>query len=60
MRAETEWTETLVGGWNVLTPDVDQIAEAAARPMPTADRGAPYGDGHAALRVVKVLAERVG
>ena len=59
MRAETEWTETLVGGWNVLTPDVDQIAEAAVRPMPTADRGAPYGDGHAALRVVEVLAERL-
>jgi UDP-N-acetylglucosamine 2-epimerase (non-hydrolysing) len=58
IRAETEWTETLVGGWNILTPNVDQIANVATRPAPTADRGSPYGDGHAAPRVVKVLTER--
>ena len=58
LRAETEWTETLEGDWNILTPDVHQIAEVAARPAPTADRGTPYGDGHTAPRVVKVLVER--
>jgi UDP-N-acetylglucosamine 2-epimerase (non-hydrolysing) len=59
IRAETEWTETLVGGWNILTPSVDQIANVATRPAPTADMGSPYGDGHAAPRVVEVLAERI-
>jgi UDP-N-acetylglucosamine 2-epimerase (non-hydrolysing) len=58
LRAETEWIETLEGNWNVLAPDVDQVADAAARPAPTADRGTPYGDGHASPRVVMILAKR--
>ena len=57
LRAETEWIETLEGGWNILAPDVDQIAVAATRSTPTGDRGTPYGDGRASPRVVSVLAE---
>lgn len=55
VRTETEWVETLADGWNVLHPETDGLAEAVTRPRPTAARSAPYGDGHAAERVVEVL-----
>lgn len=55
VRTETEWTETLVDGWNVLAPDPAEIAAAVGRPSPTAPRSAPYGDGTAAVRTVQTL-----
>lgn len=55
LRTETEWPETLHGGWNILTPDVSSLAELALRPAPTAERGAPFGDGTAARTIVEAL-----
>jgi len=59
LRPETEWVETLEGGWNFLIPDPwtlgDDWTAKATRPAPAAERGTPYGDGRAAQRVVEVL-----
>lgn len=60
VRSETEWTETLVGGWNHLVPDPSDLAEAVMRAIPTVARGHPYGEGHAAAAVLAALSERPG
>lgn len=55
VRRETEWVETVELGWNVLANGPDEIAAALSRPAPAATDEAPYGDGHAAVRVIEVL-----
>ncbi|HWE10423.1 MAG TPA: UDP-N-acetylglucosamine 2-epimerase (non-hydrolyzing) [Solirubrobacteraceae bacterium] len=55
MRANTEWTETVELGWNVLV-DLDLDAVVAALDRPTPATAPPlYGDGHAGERVVDAL-----
>ena len=58
VRDETEWTETVDLGWNVLVRTGDEILAAATRPRPASTSAAPYGDGRAAERVVAELVER--
>jgi len=56
LREESEWPETLAGGWNVLAgQDRDRILAAARRPRPEAPPAPSFGDGNAATRIVEIL-----
>ena len=55
IRNETEWTETVDLGWNILATDLEQLSAQVARPRPAATNATPYGDGAAAQRVADLL-----
>ncbi|MGM7672162.1 non-hydrolyzing UDP-N-acetylglucosamine 2-epimerase [Microbacterium sp. A93] len=55
VRTETEWVETIELGWNVLANTAEEISAGVSRPRPKVTDAAPYGDGHAAERVIDAL-----
>jgi len=57
LRTETEWVETLHGGWNMLLTDPSDLSKALDRPAPTEERWHPYGSGDASEKAVSALFE---
>jgi UDP-N-acetylglucosamine 2-epimerase len=58
LRDETEWPETLAGGWNVLAgSDPERIVAAARRSKPDGEPPLVFGDGHSAARMVRLLSD---
>lgn len=55
LRQETEWAETLQGGWNQLAGAAPDLIRAALRRKPETDRLPHYGDGAAATRIAGAL-----
>jgi UDP-N-acetylglucosamine 2-epimerase (non-hydrolysing)/UDP-GlcNAc3NAcA epimerase len=63
LRSETEWVETLVGGWNVLAKlTTEDILSKALNtvPDPAARAAQPFGDGHASERIARAVCGREG
>lgn len=61
LRPETEWVETLQGGWNVLTgTDTERIFTALRAPFPETEPLPVFGDGHAANQIVAALVKHFG
>ncbi|TLZ50456.1 MAG: UDP-N-acetyl glucosamine 2-epimerase [Methanobacteriota archaeon] len=57
LRDETEWLETVEDGWNVLVgSDKQEILHALAHFNPAGTKQKSFGDGHAADRIVEILA----
>jgi UDP-N-acetylglucosamine 2-epimerase (non-hydrolysing) len=56
LRTETEWVETLHGGWNELRPELDGLAESVLRAMQQPQEH-PFGHGQAAEQVASALNE---
>lgn len=55
LRNESEWSETLIQGWNQLCVDLDLLGELVARGEPQFPRMAIFGDGNASQRIVEDL-----
>ena len=59
LRQETEWEETVIAGWNILTGcDQDAIVAAVKTFRPCASWQPLFGDGHAAEKIISILLTR--
>ena len=58
LRSETEWPETLAGGWNALCAEGENLVDMVTRHVGVRDGSFPYGRGDAAARVAAELAHR--
>ncbi|TCR00724.1 UDP-GlcNAc3NAcA epimerase [Sphingobacterium sp. JUb20] len=59
IRSETEWAETLIGGWNTLVfQNLSIIPEILKRSPVNYQRGL-YGDGHAAKEIVNIITKNI-
>ena len=59
LRDETEWTETVEAGWNILTgADHQRITNAVLNFPPPSKHPVLYGDAQTANKIINILLER--
>jgi UDP-GlcNAc3NAcA epimerase len=61
LREETEWMETIQGGWNVLVGSrtksiLEEVRHRAGRKPPSGGMGV-FGDGKASEKIVQIIAK---
>jgi UDP-N-acetylglucosamine 2-epimerase (non-hydrolysing) len=54
LRSETEWPETLIGGWNSLVKDFSNLS-LVFESQPTERDTSLFGDGNAATKIVDLI-----
>jgi UDP-N-acetylglucosamine 2-epimerase len=59
VRGETEWVETLDGGWNQLWDQADRPLRSALDRKPTTAWRPLYGDGKASERIVEAVRQHL-
>jgi UDP-N-acetylglucosamine 2-epimerase len=60
LRENTEWTETVENGWNILVgTDKEKILNAIKNFNPAQERKNHYGDGKAAEKICKILEDPI-
>ena len=61
LRENTEWTETIENGWNILVGvNKKNILKAIKEFNPSQERRAHYGDGSTSKQIAKILKEKLG
>jgi len=55
LREEKEWVETFHGNWNILAGTSKEKIVRAVRARTSGKKGAFFGNGHAAKRIVKII-----
>lgn len=59
LREETEWVETLEGGWNILVgSDSSKIVNSITSHNPNGEKNNHFGDGNASFKIVDILSKR--
>jgi UDP-GlcNAc3NAcA epimerase len=59
LRENTEWTETLMGGWNILVgADKGKILAAVVADVRTNSNNTVFGKGDAAEKIVRIISSQ--
>jgi UDP-GlcNAc3NAcA epimerase len=59
VREETEWVETLEGGWNILTDPIQKNILLSVQKSPSQSWKSLYGDGKASVKIAETIEQTI-